>query len=75
MELIESPKWRTKKQINQSTTQLKRTLLFHNTIISEIRKKVENRKTRHIISKIVAGRIIKKYGLVTMAKKKSLGSL
>lgn len=44
MELIESPKRRTKKQINQSTTQLKRTLLFHNTIISEIRKKVENRK-------------------------------
>lgn len=64
MELIESPKRRTKKQINQSTTQLKRTLLFHNTIISEIRKKVENRKTRQIISKIVAGRILKKYGLV-----------
>lgn len=54
MELIEPPKRRTKKQINQSTTQLKRTLLFHNTIISEIRKKVENRKTRQIISKTMA---------------------
>ncbi|XP_041713164.2 uncharacterized protein LOC121546167 [Coregonus clupeaformis] len=63
---------KTKQQMQQESKQLKKTLLFHNTIMSEIRKKyqnVDNRKARQLISKLVAGKILKKYHLVTMAKK------
>ncbi|XP_045062811.1 uncharacterized protein LOC121537485 [Coregonus clupeaformis] len=70
--ILESPKMKTKQQMQQESKQLKKTLLFHNTIMSEIRKKyqnVDNRKARQLISKLVAGKILKKYRLVTMAKK------
>lgn len=69
---LESPKMKTKQQMQQGSKQLKKTLLFHNTIMSEIRKtyqNVDNRKARQLISKLVAGKILKKYRLVTMAKK------
>lgn len=68
---VETPKSKTKQQLKQGPKQLRRTLLFHNSIISEIKAKYDtgSRKGRQIISKIVAGRIVKKYRVASMLKK------
>ena len=72
MEMVNSPKLKTKQQMKQKTKDLRRTLLFQNTIISQIKKKYQNMHTakdRQVISKVVAGKLLKKYRLLDFARK------
>ncbi len=70
--MANSPKLKTKQQMKKRTKDLRRTLLFQNTIISQIKKKYQDMHTakdRQVISKVLAGKLMKKYGLLSFARK------
>lgn len=70
--MANSPKVKTKQQMRQRPKDLRRALLFHNTIFSQIKKKYQNMHTakdRQVIAKVVAGKLLKKYRLLSFAKK------
>ena len=57
---------------NHVTSGVRRTLLFHNVLIEEMRsryKRTSSEKQRQIVSKYFTGQIIKKYRLLTFARK------
>ena len=50
---------------------LRRTLVFHNAVLAELRQRYQNlssEREKQLFSKIMAGKILKKYRLLTMAK-------
>ena len=68
---LDSPNAKTKCQM-ATQKNLRRTLLFHNAIMSELREKYQTQrcaKDRQVISKILAGKILKKYRLVKVAQR------
>lgn len=72
MEMANSLKFKNKQQMKQRTKDLRRTLLFQNTIISQIKKKYQNIHTAkdwQVISKVVASKLLKKYRLLYYARK------
>lgn len=68
----ESPRSLTKQMLKTSevTPSVRQSLLFHNTLVSEIRKKYAkgNHKEKISISKLMARGLMKKYKLLTFAK-------
>ena len=67
-----SPRTKVNKQIRQLPhATIKKTLLFHEALVKDIQEKYSNsrgEKERPLISKIVTGRVVKKYRLQRLAQ-------
>lgn len=67
----DSPNAKSKKQMATPPHTLRRTLVFHNALLAELRDRYENlssEREKQLISKIMAGKILKKYRLLKMAR-------
>ena len=66
----ETPKKKLKHQMQLNPKALRRTLLFQNVVLSELRKKYRHSgtKEKQVLSMILALRILKKYGIVKEAQ-------
>ena len=59
-----TPRKKAELQLNGSPKKLKKTLVFHNTLVAELKRKMQEArgsKEKNILSKIVAGNILKRY--------------
>lgn len=67
----QSPRTKARKQIRGGHGNLRKTLVFHNTLVSQLRQTYHQKKIKgkQIISKVIAGNILKKYRLVYAAHK------
>ena len=66
----ESPKMKVKQQMQLKPKALRRTLLFQNVVLSQLKKKYKDSgtKEKQVVSKILALKILKKYHLVKEAQ-------
>lgn len=67
----DSPNAKSKKQMATPPHTLRRTLVFHNALLAELRDRYENmssEREKQLISKIMAGKILKKYRLLKMTR-------
>jgi hypothetical protein len=69
--LTHTPSRKAKKQLQGSPRSIRRTLIFHNALVSEIndRSNRANPGERQILNKVFAGKILKKYRMLSRAKK------
>ena len=67
----QSPRTKARKQMRGGHGNLRKTLVFHNTLVSQLRQTYHQKKIKEkqIISKVIAGNILKKYRLVYAAHK------
>lgn len=68
----DSPNTKSKRQMVTARSTLQRTLVFHNAVIAEMRDKYKNLQSdrdKQMISKIMAGKVLKKYRLLKMAER------
>ena len=67
----QSPRTKARKQMRGGHGNLRRTHVFHNTLVSQLRQTYHQKKIKEkqIISKVIAGNILKKYRLVYAAHK------
>lgn len=66
MHPTDSPQTKARHQSRTSQSQIRRVLLFHNVVMAELKersKSLTNPKEKQILSKVIAGKIIKKYRL------------